>query len=82
VLGQLELLEEAGHQLVNRWLIVVYDDIPRHTISKNDCSDKINYVLLFCFEALQPETKERASVQHLFVIKKTSSSQLDFCFMP
>jgi len=50
VLGELELLVEVTHQLVNEWFIIVCDDIPRHTISKNDvCSDKINHVVLFGF---------------------------------
>jgi len=48
--GELELLTEAGHQLVDKWFIVVCDDIPRHTILKNDVHlDKINHVLLFDF---------------------------------
>ena len=41
MLGELELLAEASDQFVNKRFTVVCDDIPRHTISKNDvCSDK------------------------------------------
>jgi len=50
MLGELELLAEAGHQLVDKQFIVVCDDMTRHTISKTDVySDKINHVLLFNF---------------------------------
>ena len=50
MLSKLELLVEAGHQLVGKRFTVVCDNILRYTVPINDvCLNKINYVLLLDF---------------------------------
>jgi len=50
VLGKLELLTQASHEVVEEWLAVINDDVPSYAILiDNVHPDEVNDILLFYF---------------------------------
>ena len=50
MLGKLELLAQASHEVIEEWLTIVGDDVPEYAkLIDNVCLDEANNVLFFYF---------------------------------
>jgi len=50
MLGKLELFAQASHEVVEEWLTIVSDDVPRYAIPINNVHpDEVNNIFLFYF---------------------------------
>jgi len=50
VLAKLKLFAEGSHQLVDKWFVILSDNISRHAMSVDDMgSNKINKIFFFDF---------------------------------